>query len=155
MNGGEPGGVAVPRRAIATAKVGDSVSRDYTFTVENIARYAEISGDTNRLHLDADFAAESRFGTIIASAAHSTGVLISVLADAFAPNGEAVGLGFDLTLRRAVKAGTQTRLVWTITERGWSEKLKGEVVVLTGEVREAESGAVLVKANGRMLVLAA
>lgn len=133
--------------------IGRVVSRRYTFTAENIKAYAEMAGDTNPLHHDAEIANASRFGGIIAAAAHSTGVLISVAADKFAKNGESVGLGFDLTLRRAVKAGTETDLIWEITSNDWSEKLKGYVVELAGEIRDINTDLPLLLANGRMLVL--
>lgn len=139
--------------ALGDATVGYEVVRAYSFTADAIKAYAVMAGDTNRLHLDEAFATESRFGGLIACAAHSTGVLMSVLADVFSPNGEAVGLGFDLMLRRAVTAGTEAELAWTVTERAMSDKLLGEVVTLAGEVREARTGKVFVKGTGRLLVL--
>jgi len=134
-------------------EVGRLVSRRYTFTTENIRAYAEMAGDTNRLHHDLEFAKASRFGGLIASAAHSTGVLFSVAADKFAPNGEAVGLGFSLTLRRAVRAGAETDLIWKISGRDWCGKLNGTVIEMAGEIRDINSTQTLVKAEGRMLML--
>jgi 3-hydroxybutyryl-CoA dehydratase len=132
---------------------GRTVSLRYMFTVENIEAYATMAGDSNPLHHDRAFAKKSRFGTIIASAAHATGVLMSVVAEKFAKNGEAVGLGFSFTLRRAVKAGTDTDLIWRVSDKHWSEKLNGLVVELAGVVRERDGGLPLVMAEGRMLVL--
>jgi len=134
-------------------EVGRVVSRRYTFTVENIKAYAEMAGDTNRLHHDLAYAESSRFGALIASAAHSTGVLFSVAADKFAPNGEAVGLGFSLTLRRAVRAGTETDLIWRISGRQWCGKLNGTVIEMSGEIRDIQSSQSLLLAEGRMLML--
>ena len=136
-------------------EVGRTVSRAYTFTRENIAEYCRIAGDPNPLHLDPEAAANSRFGKIIACAAHSTGVLVSVLADGFSKNGESVGLGFTFTLRRAVPEGCEADLIWTVASREWSTKLKGTVVSLTGELRDRQSGLAMVKSEGRLLVLAA
>lgn len=133
--------------------IGRVVSRRYAFTVENIKAYAGMAGDTNRLHHDPEMAKASRFGALIASAAHLTGVLMSVVADKFARNGEAVGLGFTLTLRRAVKAGCVTDLVWEITGKHWSDKLGGNVIELSGEMRDLENDLPLVLAEGRMLIL--
>ncbi len=136
-----------------TFAIGRVVSRRYAFTAENIKAYAEMAGDTNPLHHDPELATASRFGEIIAAAAHSTGVLISVAADKFARNGESVGLGFNLTLRRAVKAGSVTDLIWKITGKEWSDKLGGTVVELAGEIRDINSNLPLLLAEGRMLVL--
>lgn len=134
-------------------EIGRSVSRSYLFTYENIAAYADMAGDPNPLHHDTAFAAGSRFGGVIASAAHSTGVLVSVLADKFSKNGGAVGLGFTFTLRRAVKAGASTDLVWTVAAVYRSEKLNGIVVELTGETRDRETDQVYLMAKGRMLLI--
>lgn len=133
--------------------VGRVVSRCYVFTPENIAAYADMAGDPNPLHHDAEFAARSRFSGIIASAAHSTGVLVSVLADKFSKNGEAVGLGFNFTLRRAVKAGASTDLEWTVTGRYFSEKLRGVVVEFNGQLRDRETGQAYVLGEGQMLLV--
>ncbi|MBU2581356.1 MAG: MaoC family dehydratase [Alphaproteobacteria bacterium] len=142
-----------PKKVAGLHEVGRVVSHRYTFTEENIRAYAAMAGDTNPLHHDGELAASSRFGSLIASAAHTTGVLISVVADKFAANGEAVGLGFDLTLRRAVKAGTETDLIWAIAEKKWSEKLNGTVVTLTGEIRDVANSLTLLNATGSLLLL--
>lgn len=142
-----------PQSAADLHEVGRVVARRYTFSAENIKAYAEMAGDTNPLHHDAAMAAESRFGALIASAAHSTGVLISVAADKFSPNGEAVGLGFSLTLRRAVKAGTETDLIWEITGKEFSDKLNGTVVELAGQIRDVKHSMPLLMAKGSMLLL--
>ncbi len=134
-------------------EVGRVVSRSYVFTHENIAAFADMAGDPNPLHHDAEFAKRSRFGTLIASAAHSTGVLVSVTADKFAKNGEAVGLGFNFILRRGVPVGSGTDLEWTITNRYHSEKLNGIVVEVSGQIRDQVTGQVYVLGEGRMLLI--
>ncbi|MCH9809042.1 MAG: MaoC family dehydratase [Alphaproteobacteria bacterium] len=135
----------------ATYEIGRTATRDYLFTEQNIAAYSKMAGDTNPLHLDPQFAKNSKFGAVIASAAHSTGVLVSVLADEYSRRGEAVGLGFTFTLRRAVKAGCHTELIWTITGSEVSKKLKGLVISLSGEVRDKTTGQPLVIAEGKLL----
>lgn len=112
-----------------------------------------MSGDTNPLHFDPEVAGNSRFGKIIACAAHSTGILISVLADGFSQKGESVGLGFTLTLRRAVPEGCDAELAWTVQSVDWSEKLRGFVAELSGELRDRSNGQAMVMAEGRLLVL--
>ena len=49
--------------------VGDSVTFAKTITEEEVELFGEITGDTNRLHLDPAFAADSRFGRRIAHGA--------------------------------------------------------------------------------------
>ncbi|MDX2290139.1 MAG: MaoC family dehydratase [Hyphomicrobiaceae bacterium] len=135
----------------AQVAVGQTVVRAYTFTRENIADYARMAGDTNPLHLDPEVAIRSRFEGIIAAAAHSTGVLVSVLADAYAKEGQAVGLGFAFQLRRAVPAGAVTRLEWTITSLTQSDRPRGRIADLSGQLTDADTGLVYVTASGQML----
>ncbi|MDX2259369.1 MAG: MaoC family dehydratase [Hyphomicrobiaceae bacterium] len=130
-----------------------TASRRVAFTRENIAAYASMAGDTNPLHHDADVAAASRFGRIIACAAHSTGVLVSVLADAYSRDGAAVGLGFSYTLRRAVPEGAIVDLEWMVDELTPSDKPRGTRAKLTGRAVDADSGLVYIDATGEMLFL--
>ncbi|MGB9950881.1 CBS domain-containing protein [Haloarcula sp. Atlit-7R] len=42
--------------------VGDTVEFSKSLTEQDVQTFAEVSGDTNRLHLDADYAVSTRFG---------------------------------------------------------------------------------------------
>jgi acyl dehydratase len=72
-------------------EVGQTFSRPYVFTREGIKRFAEEAGDENPLHRDEAEAAASRFGGIIASGAHMSGVLMSLAASQLAGMRESVG----------------------------------------------------------------
>lgn len=43
-------------------KVGDEFRHKFSYTQEQVDLYAQVSGDTNPLHIDADYAAKSIFG---------------------------------------------------------------------------------------------
>jgi acyl dehydratase len=60
--------------------VGDRVTFSKTFTDEDVAAFADISGDTNRLHLEEEFAEESRFGDRIAHGTLVSGLISAALA---------------------------------------------------------------------------
>lgn len=59
--------------------VGQSESITRTVTAEMIETFAEISGDVNPLHLDAEFAATTQFGERIAHGALTTSFISAVL----------------------------------------------------------------------------
>jgi len=60
--------------------VGDELSFSKTITEEDVRSFAEAGGDTNRLHLDAAFAADTRFGEQIAHGTLVAGVISGALA---------------------------------------------------------------------------
>lgn len=60
--------------------VGDRVTFSKTFTDTDVEAFAEASGDTNRLHLDDEFAAQTRFGHRIAHGTLVTGLVSAALA---------------------------------------------------------------------------
>jgi len=60
--------------------VGDRITFSKTLTDEDVSAFADISGDTNRLHLEADFAEESRFGTRIVHGTLVSGLISAALA---------------------------------------------------------------------------
>ena len=60
--------------------VGDRITFSKTLTDEDVSAFADISGDTNRLHLEADFAEESRFGDRIVHGTLVSGLISAALA---------------------------------------------------------------------------
>ncbi|WP_135303851.1 CBS domain-containing protein [Haloarcula amylovorans] len=60
--------------------VGDHVRFSKTLSAEDVERFAEVSGDTNRLHLDDGFAGGTRFGRRIAHGTLVAGLISAALA---------------------------------------------------------------------------
>jgi acyl dehydratase len=60
--------------------VGDSVTFSKRITDEDVRAFAEASGDTNRLHLDDEFAEKTRFGGRIAHGTLVSGLISAALA---------------------------------------------------------------------------
>lgn len=58
---------------------GDSASFAKTITEADITLYVGVSGDTNPLHIDADYARDSRFGGRIAHGMLTAGLISAVL----------------------------------------------------------------------------
>ena len=60
--------------------VGDRITFSKTITDEDVGAFADISGDTNRLHLETEFAEESRFGDRIVHGTLVSGLISAALA---------------------------------------------------------------------------
>ena len=60
--------------------VGQTAGRELTVTEAMVRGYAEVTGDYNPLHLDADFAGHTRFGRLIAQGGITTGLLHALVA---------------------------------------------------------------------------
>ncbi|RQG97669.1 MaoC family dehydratase [Natrarchaeobius chitinivorans] len=60
--------------------VGDTVTFEKTLSADDVRAFAQISGDTNRLHLDEEFAADTRFGERIAHGTLVSGLISAALA---------------------------------------------------------------------------
>ncbi len=60
--------------------VGQRARRTQTVTAREVELYAEITGDRNPLHFDADFAARTRFGRLVAQGGIASGMLNALVA---------------------------------------------------------------------------
>lgn len=60
---------------------GDKASRTTTITDEMIRAFADLTGDTNPVHLDDDYAAGTRFGRRIAHGMIAAGLISATLAN--------------------------------------------------------------------------
>jgi len=64
-------------------KIGDRFSTEREITDELIKKFAEVSGDHNPIHLDEDFAKNTRFGRRIAHGMLSGAFISAVLGNEF------------------------------------------------------------------------
>jgi 3-hydroxybutyryl-CoA dehydratase len=62
-------------------KIGDTASMSKTITDEDIRGFAELTGDTNPVHLDESFAQTTRFGRRIAHGMLSASLISALLAN--------------------------------------------------------------------------
>lgn len=96
--------------------VGDKAEYERTVTEEDIADFARVTGDTNPLHRDADYAAKTRFGERIAHGMLSAGYISAVLGTKLAPDCVAVYLSQSLRFLRPVKIGDTVKTVAEVKE---------------------------------------
>lgn len=125
--------------------VGRSATRRVEISGELVQRFADVVGDHNPLHLDAEAAGRSRFGGTIAHGM-LVGSLFSGLIAHELPGSGSVYLSQSMTFRRPVMVGQTVIATVTCT----SADLERSRVVLATEV-SAEDGTVVL--DGEALVL--
>jgi len=59
---------------------GQRATRSLTLGPEHVRTFAELTGDYNPLHFDADFAARTRFGRLVVQGGLTTGLLHALVA---------------------------------------------------------------------------
>ena len=131
--------------------VGDRISFSKTLVDEDVAAFADISGDTNRLHLEAEFAEESRFGDRIVHGTLVSGLISAALARL---PGLTIYLSQDMTFLAPAYIGDRltatveivddledNKYILSTNVRNESEKqlIKGEAVVLIDPVPDPET----------------
>jgi acyl dehydratase len=81
--------------------VGDSATRTQTITDDMVRTFAELTGDTNPVHLDEEYAATTPFGRRIAHGMIAAALISATLANDL-PGPGTVYLGQDLKFRGPV-----------------------------------------------------
>lgn len=135
----------------APLREGDRFARRATFDARAIREFATLCGDQNPLHHDERVAAASPFGTLIASGPHVVALMMGLDATFLSQRDEAVGLGFEFRFVKAVPAGAELTLEWTVTDIAYKTSLAGDVVSVEGRAVD-DAGATYVTATGRNLV---
>ena len=128
-------------------KIGDSFSTSRDVTDELVRKFADVSGDYNPLHLDDEFAANTRFGRRIAHGMLS-GAFISAV------------LGYELSDRKIVYLSQTlkfTKPVFigdTVTATATVTSIREDKPVVTLEtVCTNQNGEVLVKGEAAVMIL--
>jgi 3-hydroxybutyryl-CoA dehydratase len=116
-----------------------------------VAEFATTIGDDNPMHHDAEYAAGTRFGRLIASGPHMTSLLMALTASHYSKTGAMLGLEFWIRFRRAIFADETIRLEWLVIRVTPNEKLRGDVVDLRGRI-QGEDGRTALGAKGRILL---
>jgi acyl dehydratase len=134
----------------ADLEVGNRVTFTKELTESDVRSFARASGDTNRLHLDEAFAAESRFGENIVHGTLIAGLISAALARLPLMT---IYLSQDLEFRRPASIGEeltavceivedlgddQYRLTTTVHDAEGKTVIDGEAVVLIDDLPEAE-----------------
>ncbi len=97
-------------------KVGDVATYERTVTAEDVEKFAAVTGDTNPLHRDPEYAKKTRFGECIAHGMLSAGYISAVLGTKLAPHACAVYLSQSIRFLRPVKIGDAIKAVAEVKE---------------------------------------
>jgi acyl dehydratase len=126
-------------------KVGDAAEVSKTITDEDVRAFAELMGDRNPVHLDEEYAAQTRFGRRIAHGMLGASLISAVLANELPGRGTVylsqtlkftapVFLGDTVTARVVVKHVREDKPVVTLetvcTNQRGERVVEGEAVVL-------------------------
>jgi len=129
----------------------DRFSRKITLTPDKVGEYALAAGDSNPVHFDAAFAAQTRYRGLIASGTQTTALLLGLTAAHFSRDASMVGLEYWVRFRRPVYADETIRLEWLVIKVTPSRRLGGHIVDLRGRIR-GQDGQTAVGAKGRVLI---
>jgi acyl dehydratase len=132
-------------------RIGETCSSTLSLPVESIKSFATLVNDMNPLHHDDAFAAQSRFGGIIASGTQPTAHFMALLATHFSSYTQSLGLEFDIKLKKAVLAGDTLTFSWRVVDAYWKSSLNGDLVTLEGTVVNQRGEIAL---TGRAIILA-
>jgi acyl dehydratase len=139
----------------APVAAGDTCARRVTFSRAQIAEFAHLTGDANPLHFDAQAAARSHHGRLIASGQQTTSHLIGLAATHFARRcerftRELLCLNFNFAFKAPVFADDAVELAWQVRSVEWHEGLQGWLAQADGSARSHERLCVV--ARGTLLV---
>jgi CBS domain-containing protein/acyl dehydratase len=122
-------------------EVGDTVRFTKTLSAEDVEAFAEASGDTNRLHLDDEFAAETRFGERIAHGTLVVGLVSAALARL---PGTVVYLAQDVSYLGPVPVGAAVTAECEIVEDIGKGRYRLSTAVSSGGDRVVDGEAVVI-----------
>jgi 3-hydroxybutyryl-CoA dehydratase len=129
----------------------DRFSSEVTLSPDRVAEYALAAGDSNPIHFDAEFAAQTRYRRIIASGTQTTALLLGLTAAHFSKGASMVGLEYSVKFRRPVFADETIRMEWLVIRVTRNARLGGHIVELRGRL-QGQDGKTAVGAKGRVLV---
>ena len=120
-------------------KIGDSASFSRIWQEEDVQRFAELSGDTNPLHMDESYAKTTQFKQRLVHGM-LVGSLCSTLVGLYLPGKHSLYLKQDFLFKKPVFIGDTTEIVGTVVSKSESTKIiflsiiikKGKEVVIEG-----------------------
>ena len=128
--------------------IGERAEVSKTVTLKDIDQFAMITGDTNPIHLDEQYACSTRFGGRIAHGILGAGLISAVLGTRL-PGPGAIYLNQSLRFKAPVRPGDQITASATVTE--WNAE-KGVVKLQTDVVNQ--DGATVISGEASLIMSA-
>lgn len=128
--------------------VGQQADVVHTVTLADIDTFMDLTGDRNPLHDDADFAASTRFGGIIAHGMLSASFVSTVLGMKL-PGTNAVYVSQALRFKRPVKPGDTITVTAKVTALVPERKRVQLTTVITNQDRK-----VVIEGEAEMMMMA-
>jgi acyl dehydratase len=132
--------------------IGETFSSTLDLSVDSIKEFATLVNDLNPLHHDEAYAAQSRFGGLIASGTQPTAYFMALLATHFSTYAQPLGLEFDIKLKKAVHAHDSLTITWQVRDAHWKPSLNGDLTVLEGSVVN-QRGELMLTGTSTILVM--
>ncbi|MFN3596129.1 MAG: MaoC family dehydratase [Rubricoccaceae bacterium] len=96
--------------------VGDTFSWSTVVTAEHVRAFADVTGDDNPIHLDADFAATSKFGQPVVHGVLLLGLASKVLGRDF-PGDGSIAVSLSSRFIRPVPVGSEVTIEVKVAEK--------------------------------------
>lgn len=125
--------------------VGQKARIEKIFSLEEVIAYAKLTGDNNPLHVDSEYAKESRFGDNIVHGMFVMGVISKILGTVLPGNGT-IYLGQDVKFKKPVYVNQKVMIQVEITQIEEERNL----IYLSTSVWDTE-GKCLVEGNAKVL----
>lgn len=141
--------MTMPARVV---KIGETFGATLALSPDSVKTFATLVNDLNPLHHDDAYAAQSRFGGLIASGTQPTAHFMALLATHFSQYAQPLGLDFDMKLKRAAHANDVLTFEWRVVDAYWKSSLNGDLVKLEGTAKN-QNGDTLVVGRSTILVM--
>lgn len=120
-------------------EVGQKANFQSRVTERDIQLFAEVSGDRNPVHLDAEYAATTQFKERIAHGM-LTGALISAAIATTLPGPGTIYLGQNLSFTRPVKLGDELTVELEVLEKLPKNRVRISTIVLNQDGKAVVKG---------------
>lgn len=132
--------------------IGETCTSTLALTPDSVKSFATLVHDLNPLHHDDAYAAQSRFGGLIASGTQPSAHFMALLATHFAQYAQPLGLDFGIQMKRAAHASDVLTFEWRVVKAWWKPSLNGDLVKLTGTAVN-QNGDTILAGHATILVM--